>query len=131
MDGNSLLPTFPKIFSKASYLSSIILYSYSHTMMASNARRISQFSCVEKCSNSLKPANKKVIWFCNRFFARINHEENMKEQEKPEQVVIAANGQLPRNFERFWTKATLRICADGGANRLYDFFEGSEERRIQ
>ncbi|KAL0092304.1 thiamine pyrophosphokinase [Phycomyces blakesleeanus] len=32
-------------------------------------------------------------------------------------------------FERVWANATIRLCADGGSNRLYDAFENSPEKR--
>ncbi|KAL0093625.1 thiamine pyrophosphokinase [Phycomyces blakesleeanus] len=32
-------------------------------------------------------------------------------------------------FERLWANATIRLCADGGTNRLYDAFENSPEKR--
>jgi thiamine pyrophosphokinase len=28
-------------------------------------------------------------------------------------------------FKKIWSHTTCRICADGGANRLYDTFQGS------
>ncbi|KAG0210312.1 hypothetical protein BGX28_009468 [Mortierella sp. GBA30] len=37
---------------------------------------------------------------------------------------------IPRRlFENIWRNATYRFCADGGANRLHDLFEGDEERK--
>jgi thiamine pyrophosphokinase len=30
-------------------------------------------------------------------------------------------------FSRLWAHAQYRICADGGANRLHDMFNGSAE----
>lgn len=32
-------------------------------------------------------------------------------------------------FIKLWDNSCLRVCADGAANRVYDFFQGEEERR--
>lgn len=32
-------------------------------------------------------------------------------------------------FSRIWSHTCYRICADGGANRLYDMFQGALENR--
>ncbi|CAL9728933.1 thiamine pyrophosphokinase [Monosporozyma unispora] len=37
-------------------------------------------------------------------------------------------GQL---FIKIWHNSSLRVCADGAANRLYDFFEDDEEERLK
>ncbi|SCU95257.1 LADA_0G14554g1_1 [Lachancea dasiensis] len=33
-------------------------------------------------------------------------------------------------FEKLWRNYHLHVCADGGANRLYEYFEGKEESRL-
>ncbi|EFN53214.1 hypothetical protein CHLNCDRAFT_11702, partial [Chlorella variabilis] len=39
-------------------------------------------------------------------------------------AVVLLNWTLPALTPRLWHKATLRVCADGGANRLYDELPG-------
>nr|TKW14369.1 hypothetical protein SEVIR_5G163400v2 [Setaria viridis]TKW14371.1 hypothetical protein SEVIR_5G163400v2 [Setaria viridis] len=35
-------------------------------------------------------------------------------------ALVVLNQQLPRFMPRLWAQANLRICADGGANRIFD-----------
>lgn len=42
---------------------------------------------------------------------------------KSVQATIAINSTLPSTFPRIWNQSSIRICADGGANRIYDNFE--------
>ena len=47
----------------------------------------------------------------------------------PALALILVNYELPRALmERLWFNATLRVCADGAINRLYDTFASDEER---
>ena len=42
---------------------------------------------------------------------------------------MLVNYELPRALlERVWFNATLRVCADGAINRLYETFDSDEER---
>ncbi|ORY52036.1 Thiamin pyrophosphokinase [Rhizoclosmatium globosum] len=34
----------------------------------------------------------------------------------------------PRHLQNLWSHASIRLCADGGANRLYDLFTTDQER---
>lgn len=39
-------------------------------------------------------------------------------------TALALNYYLPKFFDKLWAKAKVRICADGGANRVNNFFTG-------
>jgi thiamine pyrophosphokinase len=39
-------------------------------------------------------------------------------------TALALNYYLPAFFDRLWAKAETRICADGGANRVFNWFGG-------
>jgi hypothetical protein len=39
------------------------------------------------------------------------------------QVALAVNAALPKHwFDSIWQSSTLRVCADGGANRVHEFY---------
>ncbi|KAL6766471.1 TPK1 [Auxenochlorella protothecoides x Auxenochlorella symbiontica] len=50
-------------------------------------------------------------------------EEDAASSDRPLAAVLL-NWTLPSLAARVWQRATLRICADGGANRLYDELRG-------
>lgn len=52
-----------------------------------------------------------------------------KERDEKDEAVILVNTILPLHFQKFWKGAKLKICADGGANRLFDFFENHTSER--
>lgn len=36
---------------------------------------------------------------------------------------VIVNTHLPLHFESLWRRTLKRVCADGGSNRLYDYFK--------
>lgn len=47
------------------------------------------------------------------------------------QALIVLNQKLPdaHLFERIWAQCDVRVCADGGANRLFDYFSDDSQRQ--
>lgn len=64
-------------------------------------------------------------WHCSRF---IPGEED-DDGEHVENVLIVLNSDLPKNFKYYWKRAKKRICADGGANRIFDALDREERRK--
>ncbi|KWU46815.1 putative KEX1 protein [Rhodotorula sp. JG-1b] len=56
--------------------------------------------------------------------------ERNESASAPRTALILLNSPLPPQplFAKLWKTATLRFCADGGANRLYDRFVGGRDR---
>lgn len=48
--------------------------------------------------------------------------EDGQAEKKPHEALLVANAPLPSRhiLDQLWSKAALRVCADGGANRLFD-----------
>ncbi|CAI2172727.1 15946_t:CDS:2 [Funneliformis geosporum] len=56
---------------------------------------------------------------------------NTKGKRPPYIIIILNQPILRRNiFQILWENAELKICADGGANQLFDAFKGNQERYI-
>jgi len=104
----------PGVFSRFSVLSSVPQHR--------------EACAAEKAPNA--PLLGEKHWFCNRFLPwsnGISNTSSTTQKEQTEDVVIIVNSELPRHFEQFWNSASFRICADGGANRLFDFWQGSSK----
>jgi len=92
-----------------------------------NISQVSRYSSIPS-SNFRMESKSYTEWHCTRFFP----EDLMKILQNrtksvtaashivPEEAIILINSPLPSNFKRFWNQAKIRICADGGANRLFD-----------
>lgn len=59
-----------------------------------------------------------------RFLESVHDTPNL-----PPASLIILNQPLPpfSTFKKLWDHTTYRICADGGANRLYDLFDGNPD----
>jgi thiamine pyrophosphokinase len=54
-------------------------------------------------------------------YSQVNFNDKDRFSPVEKTVLVIANQPLPHNFLIVWEKASLRVCADGGANRLFDF----------
>jgi len=78
-----------------------------------------------------------MFWDCNRFLPSLEERQQQQQQQQQQQhqqhqeeeAVVIVNSQLPRHFARFWERASIRLCADGGANRLFEFWHNNPEQR--
>lgn len=53
-------------------------------------------------------------------------------KERPSAILLLNQKiDIPELFLRLWEHYRLKVCADGGANRLYDFFEDNELLRAK
>jgi len=78
-----------------------------------------------KSSKTIDPKSNS-IWECNRFFPwnRDQFKENLDS-------IVIVNSQLPPHFTNFWDRANKKVCADGGANKLYDYWNNRPDGDIQ
>ncbi|PRP82597.1 coagulation factor 5/8 type domain-containing protein [Planoprotostelium fungivorum] len=70
--------------------------------------------------------------FCSRYLLDGSNEEDegFDYERHGEEAIIIVNSVLPKHLSRFWNGSTkvMVVCADGGANRLHDFWETEEQR---
>lgn len=45
-------------------------------------------------------------------------------------AAIALNSQLPKYFDKVWKQANIRICVDGGANKIWDIQDHDKDHDI-
>ena len=71
-----------------------------------------------------------------RVFDLVLHLAPDQEREEPSDVTATPNLLILNQpisdfavFAQLWSRAGYRLCADGGANRLYDMFCGELEAR--
>jgi thiamine pyrophosphokinase len=72
-----------------------------------------------------------IITFSSILFDKNNHEQQEQETEREETVLIILNYPIPELspiFHHIWESSTIRIAADGGANRLYDYSKSKSRR---
>lgn len=51
--------------------------------------------------------------------------------EKSALLILNQEINVPAIFLKLWNSFKIRVCADGGANRLYDFFKDNESERVK
>ncbi|EAX95706.1 thiamine pyrophosphokinase, catalytic domain containing protein [Trichomonas vaginalis G3] len=45
-------------------------------------------------------------------------------------AAVALNNSLPKYFDSVWKNANIRVCVDGGSNRVLDYFVGKKEKKF-
>lgn len=68
-----------------------------------------------------------------KYIHKLNLEECLrpKRAEKSALLVLNQEINIPSIFLKLWQNFKLIVCADGGANRLYDFFKDNESDRAK
>ncbi|CCE65101.1 hypothetical protein TPHA_0J02800 [Tetrapisispora phaffii CBS 4417] len=63
----------------------------------------------------------------------VNIQDYITQYNNDYSVLLILNQEIAirEAFLKLWDLYKIRICADGGANRLYDFFEDDEELRLK
>jgi len=81
-------------------------------------------------TTSMEAKEKRRVWDVLKYFAPSSVHSEEKKAVKKEDVesVVVANTPLPEHFLSFWEAAKVRICADGGANRIFDSFAHQNDR---
>ncbi|CED84536.1 thiamin pyrophosphokinase [Phaffia rhodozyma] len=67
-----------------------------------------------------------TIWNTSSFLSAAS---NSSTESSKALIVLNLPITKPEIFYRVWRSCQIRYCADGGANRLYDFFDSDKERR--
>lgn len=67
----------------------------------------------------------------SKYSRTVNLEDyvNPPKSEKAALLILNQAIGTPNLFLKLWNKYPLRVCADGGANRLYELFEKNEDAR--
>ncbi|AQZ16679.1 THI80 (YOR143C) [Zygosaccharomyces parabailii] len=83
--------------------------------------------CVEN------PESIKVDVSSSQCAHQIKLEEFLRPSSKRPSALLILNQKIdiPQVFTKLWKNYGLRVCADGGANQLYDFFRDDEHERTK
>ncbi|CCD23796.1 thiamine diphosphokinase NDAI_0C01350 [Naumovozyma dairenensis CBS 421] len=81
----------------------------------------------EKCIENPERINIQVPE--NKFKTRINVENILKPMDPTHSVLLILNQEIKLKdlFLEIWNTHHIRVCADGGANRLYEYFQDDED----
>lgn len=73
-----------------------------------------------------------TAWDPYSFFDRaVGSSINLEARKPPQFALLILNQEISdeKRFEALWENSTVRVCADGGANRLFDFLRNDEQLR--